>query len=284
MRWLAIVAVLICAVLPTRWVAAQQRLRPVSVGMAFDTLSYVMGEEIPVRLWVRNNTSGVLTLGKGSLPSGELEVSRVGDSLKRPLTLDRGGCLPRPLQLKPGEERTFRIDLSKAADLSSEGKYFVTFGVIWRDMRYETEMKVVEIVPGSLVSEGTQLFANQPHLQRHFKLVRWPRGHVDRLFLRIEDSPTGAVYPTVMLGAYLPLSKPRMNIATSGEITVLHRATAEYYVRNVFWSLEEEFIRRSTQNLLDPTTADTARLNGMKADLEEVINKNDKLKEAIRLR
>ena len=44
------------------------------------------------------------------------------------------------------------------------------------------------------------------------------------------------------------------------------------------------FIRRSTQNLLDPATADSARLNGMKADLEEVINKNDKLKEAIRLR
>jgi hypothetical protein len=75
-----------------------------------------------------------------------------------------------------------------------------------------------------------------------------------------------------------------MNIANSGEITVLHRATPEYYVRNVFWSLESEFIRRSTQNLLDPATADSARLNGMKADLEEVVEKNDKLKEAIRLR
>ena len=96
MRIVATLALLICAVIPTQWVAAQQRLRPVSVGMAFDTLSYVQGEEIPIRLWVRNNTSGTLTLGKGSLPSGELEVSRVGDSLKRPLTLDRGGCLPRP--------------------------------------------------------------------------------------------------------------------------------------------------------------------------------------------
>jgi hypothetical protein len=107
---------------------------------------------------------------------------------------------------------------------------------------------------------------------------------VDRIFLRIEDIPSGVVFPTVMLGAYLPLSKPRMNIAPSGEITILHRATPEYYVRNVFWSLEEEFVRRSTQNLLDPATADTARLNGMKADLEEVIDKNDRLKESLRLR
>lgn len=264
--------------------STSKHIRPVSVGMAFDTLSYVMGEEVPVRLWVRNNTATTLTLGKGNTPAGVLEVSRVGDSLKRSLALDAGGCLPRPLQLKPGEERIFRVDVSKAAAIFNEGKYFITFGVIFRDMRYETEVKVLEIVPGSLISEGVQLFASDPYRQRHFKLVRWPRDHVDRIFLRVEDTPTGMVFPTTMLGAYLPLSKPRMNIAPSGEITVLHRATPEYYVRNVFWSLESEFIKRSTQNLLDPATADTARLNGMKADLDEVIDKNDKLKESLRLR
>lgn len=262
----------------------QQALRPVSVGMAFESLSYVIGEEVPIKLWVRNNTPGTLTLGKGSMPAGTLDVKRLEDRNRTPLARDPGGCLPRPLQLKPGEERTFQIDLTKAADISVEGKYLITFGVIVRDKRYETEIKVLEVVPGSLISQGVQLFSSNPNLQRNFKLVRWSRNHVDRIFLRVEDVPTGTVFPTVMLGAYLPLSKPRMNIANSGEITVLHRATPEYYVRNVFWSLESEFIRRSTQNLLDPATADSARLNGMKADLEEVVEKNDKLKEAIRLR
>lgn len=270
--------------LPLGRAATQQQLRPVSVNILFDSPSYVIGEPVPVRLWVRNNTAGTLTLGKGSLPAGRLEVTRVGDPTERPRALDKGGCLPRPLQLKPNEARTFSIDLAKAADISSEGKYFVTFGVIVRDMCYETEIKTVEVVPGSIVSEGVQLFAGSPNQQRHFKLVRWPRNHVDRLFLRIEDTPSGIVFPTVMLGAYLPLVKPRMNIAASGEIVVLHRATPEYYVRNVFWSLEEEFIRRSTQNVLDPATADSARLNGMRADLDEIIDKNDRLKEAIRLR
>ncbi|MBR5591448.1 MAG: hypothetical protein IKW38_02790 [Kiritimatiellae bacterium] len=276
--------VLFCLGSAVLFAAGPQQLRPVSVGMRFEALSYVLDEEIPVQLWVRNNTASTLTLGKGSLPAGVLDVYRVGDPQKRSLSLDRGGCLPRPLQLKPGEERTFRVDLSKAADVSSEGKYFVTFGVVVRDTRYETEIKVLEIVPGSLISEGVQIFAGKGYQQRNFKLVRWPRDHVDRIFLRIEDTPSGVVFPTVMLGAYLPLSKPRMNIAPSGEITILHRATPEYYVRNVFWSLEEEFVRRSTQNLLDPATADTARLNGMKADLEEVIDKNDRLKESLRLR
>jgi hypothetical protein len=275
---------LLCLGSAVTFAAGPQRMRPVSVGIAFESLSYVMGEEVPVRLWVRNNTSSTLTLGKGSLPAGVLEVSRVGDPLKNSLALDKGGCLPRPFTLKPGEQRTMRVNLAKAADISAEGKYFVTFGVIVRDMRYDTEIKVLEVVPGSLISEGLQLFSSSISHQRHFKLVRWPRDHIDRIFLRVEDEPTGTVFPTVMLGAYLPLSKPRMNIAPSGEITILHRATPEYYVRNVFWSLEEEFIRRSSQKLLDPATADTARLNGMKADLDEVIDKNDKLKESLRLR
>ena len=93
-----------------------------------------------------------------------------------------------------------------------------------------------------------------------------------------------SVFPTVMLGAYLPLMKPRLNIADNGEVTVLHRATPEYYVRNIFWSLPNEFVRRSTLSLLDPSTADTSRLNAMRDDLDEVIKKNDALKEAIRLR
>lgn len=284
MRIFAVIMLGCCVAVPFGRAAAQSRIRPVSVGITFESSSYVIGEEVPLRLWMRNNTTGTMTLGKGSLPAGTLEVTRVGDAQKRSLALDSGGCLPRPLQLKPGEARTFNVDLSRAADISGEGKYFVTFGVVVRDMRYDTEVKVLEIVPGSLISEGVQLFSGQPNLQRHFKLVRWSRDHVDRVFLRIEDSPTGTIFPTVMLGAYLPLMKPRMNIATSGEIIVLHRATPEYYVRNVFWSLEEEFVRRSTQTVLDPATADSARLHGMKADLDEMIDKDERLKESLRLR
>lgn len=275
---------LLLAVQAWVYAAPAQRVRPVSVGLSFETTGYVLGEEVPLKLWVRNNTAGTLTLGKGALPSGVLDVTRVGDLTKQSLALDPGGCLPRPLQLKAGEERTFTVDLAKAADLSVEGQYFVTFGVIVRDMRYETEIKVMEVVPGNVISEGTQFFSTQPDVQRHFKLVQWTRDRVTRLFLRIEDTPSGKIYKTVLLGAYLPLVKPRLNIAPSGEVIVLHRATPEFYVRNVFWSLDDEFVHRSKQNILDPATADTARLNGMRADLEEIVDKNDQLKEALRLR
>lgn len=259
-------------------------LPPVSVGMALEVNSYVLGEEIPVRVLVRNNTAREITLGKGETPAGVMTVVRSRDPQRRALTGDPRGCLPKPLVLKPNEERIFDLDLSKTVSLSREGAYLVSFGVIFQGTRYDTTVRELELVPGSLVAEGVQLFAKVPGRQRHFALVRWPRNHVDRLFLRIYDTPDERVFKTVMLGAYLPISKPRLNIAPSGEVVVLHRATPDYYVRSVFWSLPDEFIRRSSQDLLDPATADSARLKGIQGDLNEVVQKNERLKESLRLR
>lgn len=277
MRLLPRLLLTLAALLPLAAPAAEgpKRLAPVSVGIAIESGSYVLGETLPVRVLVRNNTPAPLTLGKGDRPAGAFEVIRHGDPQRRNLAREPNGCLPKPLTLKPNEERVFDLDLSVAADLSRQGKYLVTFGAIVHGIRHDTQPKAVDIVPGSVVLEGTQLFANDPTRQRHFTLVRWPRDHVDRLFLRVQDTPDGRFFPTVMLGAYLPLVTPRLNISPTGEIVVLHRATPEFYVRNVFWSLPAEFVRRSTQSLLDPATADTERLNGMRADLDAIIQKSE---------
>ena len=282
MRLLPRLLLALTALLPLAAPAAEgpKRLAPVSVGIAIESGSYVLGETLPVRVLVRNNTPAPLTLGKGDHPAGAFEVIRHGDPQRRNLAREPNGCLPKPLTLKPNEERVFDLDLSVAADLSRQGKYLVTFGAIVHGIRHDTQPKAVDIVPGSVVLEGTQLFANDPTRQRHFTLVRWPRDHVDRLFLRVQDTPDGRFFPTVMLGAYLPLVTPRLNISPSGEIVVLHRATPEFYVRNVFWSLPSEFVRRSTQSLLDPATADTERLNGMRADLDAIIQKNESQRKA----
>ncbi len=285
MRTLCVTLIMVAASLLTRFAnAADDRLSPVSVGISIENGSYVIGEKIPIRVLVRNNTPAELILGKAGTASGVLNVSNVNDSLRRSLARDPKGCLPRPLKLGPNEERAFDLDLSTAANLSESGRYFVTFGAIVNGTRYDTTVKAIEVVPGSIVAEGVQLFAKDPNRQRHFILVRWPRDHIDRLFLRVKDSPDGQFFPTVMLGAYLPIVKPRMNIATNGEITIMHRATPDYYVRNVFWSLPGEFLRRSTQSLLDPATADTARLRGMQDDLNEIMDKSEKSREALRLR
>lgn len=281
---LALLAIGITAPAFAQYRQDDRRLRPVSVGIAFEHTSYVLGEDIPVRVLVKNNTTSELTLGMGNTPSGLFIVSKTNDPQRQNLAKDPNGCIPKPLKLGPNEEQVFDLNLTQAVTLSDTGKYFVSFGVIVKGMRYDTKIKALEIVPGTIVAEGVQLFKKDPNLQRHFTLVRWPRDHVDRLFLRMEDSPTRQFYPTVMLGAYLPLVKPRMNIAPNGEITILHRATPDYYMRNVFWSLPTEVVRRSSQNLLDPATADTERLKGMQKDLNEIVEKNDRVKEALRLR
>lgn len=282
-----LLAALVAALSTSLLIAAptdNRPLDPVSVGLGIPNKSYVQGEPLPIQVLVRNNTPADLNLGQGNLPAGVVSVTRVGDSTKRSLARDPLGCLPRPLVLKPNEERVFSVDLEQAANIHEPGKYFVSFGVVCQGRRYDTVVSAIDIVPGYIIAEGTQVFAKEPTRQRHFKLVRWNRERTDRLFLRVEDTPDGQYFPTLMLGAYIPLVKPRLNIAPNGEITVLHRATPEYYIRNVFWSLPKEFVRRSTQNLLDPATADTERMNGMRKDFDEVIEKNERLREAIRLR
>ncbi len=264
--------------------ATDNRLPPVSVGLALECGSYVVGEDVPIRVLVRNNTPAELVLGRGATPTAVLTVTNVNDDTRRSLALDPKGCLPRPLKLAPNEEKVFDLNLSQAANLRTPGKYFVTFGAIAYGTRYDTKVKALEIVPGYIVAEGTQLFAKDPARQRRFTLVRWSREHIDRLFLRIEDSPDEQFFPTVMLGAYLPNFKPRLNIAPNGEIVTLHRATPDYFVRNVFWSLPSEFIRRSSQSLLDPATADMARLSGMQKDLDEIIQKNEEARGNKRIR
>ncbi len=270
---------LLCGMLSAQ---GRQGLDPLSVGIAFESDSYIVGEPIPTKVLIRNNTPNEITLGENGRPVATVHVYRASDSTKTDLSISPRGVVPAPLTLKPNEQQIFSFDLTKNAAVSGEGKYHVVFGAIHGNYRYKTSLYSVSVVPGYIIAEGTQIFTNDAERQRHFKLVRWPRKHIDCLFLRVEDTPDGRWFPTVNLGAYLPLVEPRLNIANNGEVTFLHRATPEYYVRHVFWSLPNDFVLRSRIDLLDPATADTARLHGMRGDLDAIIKKNEKFKEEAR--
>lgn len=268
---------LLCTLTLTTLIAAPRNsVDPIAVGIDIDHTSYIVGEDIPIRVVIANNTPYEIVLGRDNTPSATFEVRKYKskDTLALPVFPERLG-LPSPMKLAPNQKRVFTVKLTDAVNLREEANYLVTFGAIYKGIRYDTDCKMVQVVPGMIVSEGLQLFKTDPSRQRHFTLVRWTRQHVDRLFLRVEDSPDGQYFPTLMLGAYLPLVKPKMNIAANGEVTILHRATPEYYVRNVFWSLTSDFVQRSQITILDPSTADTARLNGLKSDFDALIKQDE---------
>lgn len=249
---------------------------PISVGLAIDEPTFIVGEDIPVRVMIRNNTPFEITLGRGETPVADFDVYRTNANDPLPLRINRTKIgLPKPLKLEANQTRHFTLKLSNAVNMHDAGTYLITFGAIYNGVRYDTESKLIQITPGMVISKGLQLFKNDPNRQRHFTLVRSSRQHVERLFLRIEDLPDGRYFPTVMLGAYLPLVEPRLNIAANGEVVVLHRATPEYFVRNVFWSLPNDFVQRSRISIVDPSTADTARLHGLKDDFDEIIRKDE---------
>jgi hypothetical protein len=259
---------------------------PISVGMAFDYPTYIVGEEIPVKIMIRNNMPFEIILGRGETPVVDFDVRRHHSDSAFPLVTDCSKLgLPKPFRLLPNQTRTFTLKLSAAVDIQREGSYLITFGAIHNGIRYDTESKLIHVDPGMVVSTGLQLFKNDPNRQRQIYLVRASRDKTERLFLRVEDKPDGRFFPSVMLGAYLPLVEPRMHIANNGEIVVLHRATPEYFVRNVFWSLPNDFVHRSQVSVVDPSTADTARLHGLKDDFDEIIKKDEeRRKERLRSR
>lgn len=266
--------------------AKDDATNPISVGMLFDYPTYIVGEEIPIHVMIRNNTPFEIVLGRGETPPANFEVHRYYSDSAFPLRTDRSKIgLPVPLKLAPNQTRNFTLKISNAVEMQKEGTYIVTFGAIYNGIRYDTESKLIHVIPGMVVSQGLQLFKNDPTRQRQFFLVRSSREQTERLFLRVEDKPDGRFFPTVMLGAYLPLVEPRMNIAENGEIVVLHRATPEYFVRNVFWSLPKDFVHRSQISVVDPSTADSARLHGLKDDFDEIIKKDEeRRKERLRNR
>lgn len=259
---------------------------PISVGMLFDHPTYIVGEEIPIHVMIRNNTPFEIVLGRGGTPPADFEVYQYHSDSAFPLRTDRTKIgLPVPLKLAPNQTRNFTLKISNAVEMQKEGTYVVTFGAIYNGIRYDTESKLIHVIPGIVVSQGLQLFKNDPTRQRQIFLVRSSREQTERLFLRVEDRPDGRFFPTVMLGAYLPLVEPRMNIADNGEVVVLHRATPEYFVRNVFWSLPNDFVHRSQISVVDPSTADSARLHGLKDDFDEIIKKDEeRRKERLRNR
>ena len=110
------------------------------------------------------------------------------------------------------------------------------------------------------------MFVKKENLKRQFKLVYWHRNQNDRLFLRIEDEPGARIWDSVDLGALMRGTPAKLDISPEGEVTVVHRATQDAFLRTVLWSLPNavEVVERST--LLDPEVSASQRVNSLYGD------------------
>lgn len=221
---------------------------------------YVEGERIRVIVDVANRSREVLDVGSKGSPdvlmvelyeaAGRSMCAQINDS---PFTA--------PFMLRSAEGQKLEVFLANHYDFSKCTRYLARAVLIHNSMRYESEYKSFDVVPGLHVGHALQMFKNVEGLNREFELVHTGRDHVQHLFLKAHDGgKSSRKWRTTDLGAFMRVTEPKLSIMPSGEVVVLHRMTQDKFVRSVFWSLPEVLEFHEHELMSDPDVAGAERV------------------------
>jgi hypothetical protein len=228
--------------------------------------AFIRGEAVVVQLELVNMGRQRVQCGPGE---GRLFVEVSYQERNNTLQPVTSAPFSRDFTLNPGAKHISKIQLDKWFNLLKEGKYLVNLIYIQGETRYESGTKAFDVVPGIPLKEGVQMFVSDQSLKRIFRVVRWNRNQSERLFLRIEDKPSDAVWDAIDLGPHLKSSEPKLDISDGGEVTVVHRATQDAFHRTVVWSLPESVEIAERNTLLDPEVSASERVRALYGDTVE---------------
>ncbi len=257
-------ALLFAAVLLAGAAAAQQ----VEVTMTLAYTAFVVGEPVLVQIEAVNATRDLLDIG-GAESKDEVFVEITKGDRYNEIDAFNPAPIVGAAQLKPGQTFRHKVELDKWFALGAEGRYAVRTVLVHNGMRYESSKKSFDIVPGMPIKDAVQMFLKRPNSKRLFKLVYWHRNQSERLFLRIEDDPDGKVWDSLDLGTLLRLSEPKLDISPDGEVTVVHRATQDAFIRTVLWSLPDNVEVVERNNLLDPEISASQRVRALYGEMAD---------------
>lgn len=242
--------------------AAALQARQIDLRLQLADTVYVVGEPVRIRVSAENGMRETLRINRPGGPDRfffEVTSSDPNDLLAP----SPGAPAPAAFDLPLGQTVSRLVELDKYFPLLTERKYFVRGVVLHRGVRYESQKKSFDVVPGIPVRKGLQMFVKPADRKRTFTLVYWFRNEVDRIFLRTGDEPGGKVWDTVDLGNFLRSAPPKLDIAPDGVVTVTHRADQNTFIRTVLWSLPDslEVVERNT--LLDPEISASQRVKSL---------------------
>lgn len=248
--------------------AASAVAQQLDVKLTLAYTAFVVGEPVVVQIDLLNATRDLIDVGgPGATSSLFVEITKGGQyNDVRPFREDP--VVPA-FQMKPGQTFQHKLALDAWFSLEEEGKYIVQVVVAHRGMRYESAKKSFDVVPGMPIGGGVQMFVRREHLRRQFKLVYWHRNREDRLFLRIEDEPDARIWDSIDLGMLMRGTPPKLDISPEGEVTVIHRATQDAFLRTVIWSLPDNVEVVERNSLVDPDISAAQRVNAMYGETAE---------------
>ncbi|MBP5227892.1 MAG: hypothetical protein J6336_10960 [Kiritimatiellae bacterium] len=228
---------------------------------------FIVGEPVLVQVSGMNGLRDDIRFAPDSTDRLLFEITT--DDPNEYLTQSDARPMASGMVIRTGEPFKQKVELDKWFPLLKEGRYLVRAILLHNGTRYESQKKSFDVVPGILLQEGTQMFVKPPDLKRSFKLVYWHRNKVERLFLSVKDEPTGFVWDSTDLGNLLHGSKPKLDIAPDGVVTVVHKASPDNFIRTVFWSLPKslEVVERNT--LLDPEISASQRAKTLYGEITD---------------
>ncbi|MEI6645554.1 MAG: hypothetical protein WCP12_05920 [bacterium] len=228
---------------------------------------FILGEPIVANVTVANNSRIPIIIGENAPDKILIEITR--ESQYDELEPQNNAPLFAASQIGPGQTVQQSFELDKWFALYDSGKYMIRAIVVKEGVRHETRRKTFDVVPGVPLKEGIQMFVDKQSLSRKFHLVYWMRNQVNRLFLRIEDSPTGQAWDTIDLGVLSKVTEPKLDISPKGEVTVIHRSTQDAFIRTVIWSLPMNIEIAERDALVDPDVSSTQRVRSLYEEMQK---------------
>jgi hypothetical protein len=247
-------------------VACSAEAQQVEMTLTLAYNAFIVGEPVLVQLEALNTTRDLLDIGGADSKDALIvELSRGGQY--NDITPFNNDSIIGKFQLKPGQVFQQKVELDKFFPVVEEGKYIVRFVIVHDGLRYESVKKSFDVVPGIPVKDAVQMFVKRQNQKRLFKLVFWHRNQTDRLFLRIEDDPSGKVWDSLDLGTLLRSSEAKIDISPEGEVTVVHRSTQDAFIRTVLWSLPDTVEVVERNNLIDPEISAQQRVKSLYGEM-----------------
>lgn len=209
--------------------------------------TYVVGEPIDFTLRLANvGPTPVIVDDVGPYADNRvwLEITTQNGNPVKPLGKTD---IVESLMLMSGESFTDTFDTAEWYPILPRGRYYIRAILFHGGRRYETALRLIDIVPGLELASASEPIPGRPGHQRDLRLVYLAREQREFVFLRSIDDGGPQTSPTLRLGTIVRIARPTISIAPDGSITVRHQATRNRFQETRILS-ESDGLRVESEN------------------------------------
>jgi hypothetical protein len=219
----------------------------IQVQLKFSRVQYVAYEPLVATVQITNLAGRDIQLqdGNGERWFGFEITANEGRLITPPRPVDE-----EPLTIAAGETVTRKINLAPLYPMQELGPYHVRAHVFFADLNkfFYSQRKVVQVGDARAIWQktvGVPLGMPNAGAERTYSLLsnRFP-DHT-KLYIRVEDRSTGAVYSTFPIGRSIAYAEPQTELDRSNQLHVMHCSAPRTWSYSQI-GLNGQLIARST--------------------------------------